>query len=551
MPPTRVTGAPMTAPLPAPWTPTRALALLGTALASSAVLLVRALPTWGTVVDDAYISARYAEHLAAGYGLVYNAGEAPVEGYTNLAWTVLLAGVSALGLPMHASMEALGFAFGVLGLFGLVLLADEVLGRPRQVWLAGLPALFLAATPHYAVVATNGLETTQFVAWAVWAIWASLAAKGAWRWGAAVLVGSLALVRPEGALIGGGVVLIDLLDRRRRLTEVHTWALAVGLLVFVGGLEAWRYATYGAWVPNTGPAKANLTWRKALELNAKHLGGDAEVWIGALVALGVGVFASRWTWAKLLLTCLIGGLALIASRIYLWMPGGRLLVLPLALVAVVAVLPLTGPYDRRSFRFALQLGWGGLLALCLAHVVVGDVLGVGDALGLRADPTAWHRTRDAHHSVVSPNPARLAGEHLAAHLPPGSRLATRDAGLLAWSVGTDIRVDELHPRALTLPHPDLADIDYKALLPEPVEAVAFTVNSPDRRPFYYGREGRIWGHFAPQGYRYLGRVEQHYRRHYDLYVRDDLDVPPLPPELVMNFRGRIPRTTVHRADGDR
>ena len=34
------------------------------------------------VCDDAFISYRYAEHLASGMGLVYNTGEA-VEGYTN------------------------------------------------------------------------------------------------------------------------------------------------------------------------------------------------------------------------------------------------------------------------------------------------------------------------------------------------------------------------------------------------------------------------------------------------------------------------------------
>ncbi|MBA2320004.1 MAG: hypothetical protein H0V89_02510, partial [Deltaproteobacteria bacterium] len=36
------------------------------------------------VVDDAWISWRYAEHLAEGRGLVYNTGAPPIEGYTNL-----------------------------------------------------------------------------------------------------------------------------------------------------------------------------------------------------------------------------------------------------------------------------------------------------------------------------------------------------------------------------------------------------------------------------------------------------------------------------------
>jgi arabinofuranosyltransferase len=44
-----------------------------------------------TLVDDAMISMRYAKHIAHGYGFVWNIGEAPVEGFTNLGWTLYMA----------------------------------------------------------------------------------------------------------------------------------------------------------------------------------------------------------------------------------------------------------------------------------------------------------------------------------------------------------------------------------------------------------------------------------------------------------------------------
>ena len=44
-----------------------------------------------TLVDDATISMRYARNLAQGHGLVWNIGEPPVEGFTNLGWTLYLA----------------------------------------------------------------------------------------------------------------------------------------------------------------------------------------------------------------------------------------------------------------------------------------------------------------------------------------------------------------------------------------------------------------------------------------------------------------------------
>ena len=50
------------------------------------------------VTDDAYISFRYARHLGAGHGLVWNPGEAPVEGFTNLLLVILVAPFTRLGL---------------------------------------------------------------------------------------------------------------------------------------------------------------------------------------------------------------------------------------------------------------------------------------------------------------------------------------------------------------------------------------------------------------------------------------------------------------------
>ena len=58
-----------------------------------------------TLVDDAMISMRYAQHLAQGHGLVWNIGEAPVEGFTNLRWVLFM---SALHLfPFAASKISL------------------------------------------------------------------------------------------------------------------------------------------------------------------------------------------------------------------------------------------------------------------------------------------------------------------------------------------------------------------------------------------------------------------------------------------------------------
>ena len=52
-----------------------------------------------TLVDDAMISMRYAKHLAQGHGLTWNIGQPPVEGFTNLGWTLYLALLHLLPIP--------------------------------------------------------------------------------------------------------------------------------------------------------------------------------------------------------------------------------------------------------------------------------------------------------------------------------------------------------------------------------------------------------------------------------------------------------------------
>ncbi len=52
-----------------------------------------------TLVDDAMISMRYAKNLAQGHGLVWNIGQPPVEGFTNLGWTLYMALLHVFSLP--------------------------------------------------------------------------------------------------------------------------------------------------------------------------------------------------------------------------------------------------------------------------------------------------------------------------------------------------------------------------------------------------------------------------------------------------------------------
>ncbi|MFT7519805.1 MAG: hypothetical protein ACI9MC_001949, partial [Kiritimatiellia bacterium] len=234
---------------------------------------------------------------------------------------------------------------------------------------------------------------------------------------------------------------------------------------------------------------------------------------------------------KTLILCQILGLTAVAMRIELWMPGGRLLVAPLALALTLAVLPLR----HARVRSVRSGAWSLLLIGFIVYAIVGR-------------PTRWERKRDRQHSLVENNPARLATEHIVAHLPDGEWLVTRDAGLVAWAATPRVRVAETHQRSLTQPHPEGKDLNWRDVVPKDPAVLVFTVNRKDRDLFHYRHpEQKIW-QAQTKPYVYLGRVTQHYRRHYDFYVRADLDVPPLPANVVLNFDHMLPAATKRGED---
>ena len=79
------------------------LGVAAAALAFYAVFILRtSFVIEGTryfvLFEDAMISMRYARHLADGHGFVWNIGEAPIEGFTNLLWVIWMAFAHELGL---------------------------------------------------------------------------------------------------------------------------------------------------------------------------------------------------------------------------------------------------------------------------------------------------------------------------------------------------------------------------------------------------------------------------------------------------------------------
>jgi hypothetical protein len=212
--------------------------------------------------DDAFISFRYARHLAQGHGLVFNPGSAnPVEGYTNFLWTVLLAGTTALGFDPERAARLLGLAAGMSAQFATFWLTRTLLPRAPLAW--ALPSLLLASSSFFLVESIQGLETTLMAALVTAALARKAREMALSEAGevalplSALLMGLAAITRPEGYLLFGVILLADLLQRASATRRPGRQTLLAPLFFAVPVVPhlAFRLLTYGQWLPHTFHAK--------------------------------------------------------------------------------------------------------------------------------------------------------------------------------------------------------------------------------------------------------------------------------------------------------
>ena len=209
-----------------------------------------------SLFDDGMISMRYARNLADGFGLRWNPGEAPVEGYTNFLWTLYMAAIHLLPVaPSKTSL--LVMLTGAVILLGNLLvvksMAERIAGKdsymplmavfltafyyPLIYWtLRGMQVGFLCLLINAAILAAFRLEDRYSLADVAWLTLACCAAV---------------LTRPD-AIVPVGVVGVFLLF----VIWQHGFkpgylSIPVAIAAVVAGQTAFRVAYYRDPLPNT------------------------------------------------------------------------------------------------------------------------------------------------------------------------------------------------------------------------------------------------------------------------------------------------------------
>jgi hypothetical protein len=229
-----------------------------TLLAAVAVFAVSAAIMMPFVPDDAYISFRYAEHLAEGKGLVFNLNESPVEGYSNFLWILLGALLHGAGFELPRVMPYMGIVFGALNLVVI-----WVIYRRRRLPALQmlLPLLMLATAGPFIMYAISGMETALFSLLLLVAVLVVDLIASAGRMIHYILLAILgfliALCRPDGivAFPVAATCLVVFLRRDKGSAERgghQARFLIVSAVVFVGliiSYNLWRFSYFGQWLP--------------------------------------------------------------------------------------------------------------------------------------------------------------------------------------------------------------------------------------------------------------------------------------------------------------
>lgn len=209
------------------------------------------------VIDDAYITFRYARNLAAGHGLVFNPGQA-VLGTTTPLYSAILAVLSVPFGGANAPFPEIAWILNALIAAACCLLLIK-LGSLLGSQSAGYAtALVWAVAPMPVTFAIGGMETSLTIALVVAAFY--LYHKD--RPTAGALAASLSLLaRPDALLFVGplGVERVRQLfsgeaSWREDLRGLGREVLAFAFPVAAWGIFAW--ATYGSPLTNSVSAKS-------------------------------------------------------------------------------------------------------------------------------------------------------------------------------------------------------------------------------------------------------------------------------------------------------
>ncbi|HEX8990799.1 MAG TPA: hypothetical protein VF784_03905 [Anaerolineales bacterium] len=203
--------------------------------------------------EDAAMLMRYADHLAHGYGVVWNVGAHPLDGATDFLFMVASAALIHLGVPVGRSVRVIGMVSHLLTVAVVFWANRRVWGADR--WVSLLSGLYLGlGTGLSYVAAFFGTPFFALFAALTWGFGLLLIqrkeAPGWVPWAFAVSGLITGLIRPEGVILAALMLIaVALLKGWPSSTRIIVVFAAV-FLVLGGAYFLWHWSYFGYPLPN-------------------------------------------------------------------------------------------------------------------------------------------------------------------------------------------------------------------------------------------------------------------------------------------------------------
>lgn len=328
-----------------------------------------------TLWDDAMISMRYAANLSQSHGLVWNPGEQPVQGITNLGVTLVMALVHLL--PISAPETS-----WVMQLINLVLLlaimvfvweiTSNLCPDSKVAPRAAVLGMFLSAPT--AIWALQGSDTAFVTLWLLYPIFvlSKIDRSGEkypvslWAW---IALGSV--IRPDCLLYVGVFFLAGFAYSSGRFLRQSVAILLPGLVLISMLLVSYFY--YGDALPNTYYLKSTGTPQKLMLLHGLE---QVVQWHGLLLACAISALAV-YRFRHRMVILQMGAMVLL-TVLYTIKVGGdwavangiRYIVPIIPLLVILVCVACTSFHEERRAQpeslFALRPLVSGVIAVVIA-----------------------------------------------------------------------------------------------------------------------------------------------------------------------------------------
>lgn len=410
--------------------------------------------------EDAAMLMRYAQHVAAGHGIVWNVGEAPMDGATDMLPMLAAAGITRLGASPEAAVKGLALAAHLALVCLIWVAARRRFAAPP--WIALLASLLVLWSPGL-LYASVGFVTSVFAlaAAVLWLLVLEPDPQGEARDGAGVSLGRrdvacaiaalvLGLVRPDGVLLAWIIIGAFVVVRGRGALRLARTA-AIVYAIAGGAYFAWRWWYFGHPLPTPYYRKGSFQLHPDGVLFSLNFAGRFLWWAALPVWLAFrsgGAARRRALMLAIVVAAFAGAWVLLSSEMNF---AGRF---------QYALLPIAAIWIAAAWRDWPARSTSALVAALIVAAIAGDAVQYWPA-----------GTSDDRREI---------GRALAPFMTPDRTMAVSEAGLLPFysnwraidALGlndVDIARHRIDAARLERAHPDLIMVhtDYDVSGPPP------------------------------------------------------------------------------------